>query len=86
MVNEGGDGECPIDDDSDVPCQKSVAPVLQPIEVSSKNVFVGLLVGVLITSEFQRLSDAAFPVETNGLQVMASALFRCVSSASNDLK
>ena len=86
MVNEGGDGEYPIDDDGYVPCQEPVAPVLQSIEVSAKDVFVSLFVGVLVTSKFQRLSDAAFPVEANGLQVMASTLLCCLSSASNDFK
>ena len=40
----------------------------------------------VISVASNQFSDAAFPVETNGLQVMTSALFCCVSSASNDLK
>ena len=66
MVDEGCNRKNPVDDDSNMTRQKSVTPVFQAVEISCKNVFMGLLICILIACQFQRFSNTTFSIKADG--------------------
>ena len=86
MVDEGCNSKNPINDDSNMSRQKSVAPVLQAVEISCKNIFMCLFICILISCQLQCFSDTTLSIKADGFQLMTSTLFGCVCSPSDDLK
>ena len=66
IVDEGCDSKHPVNDDADMTRQKSVAPVFQAIEISCKNVFMGLFICILIACQLECFSNTTFSIKADG--------------------
>ena len=62
----GFDSKHPVNDDADMTRQKSVAPVFQAIEISCKNVFMGLFICILIACQLECFSNTTFSIKADG--------------------